>query len=95
MVVDLAVEINKNLPLLQQASGRAISIGFSAESGQANVKLDTNALNNALLNLVVNARHAMPDGGRLFLALRDLSDEDRVQHLPKSATSPRTHLPID
>ncbi|MDA7591898.1 ATP-binding protein, partial [Pseudomonadales bacterium] len=83
MVVDLAVEINKNLPLLQQASGRAISIGFSAESGQANVKLDTNALNNALLNLVVNARHAMPDGGRLFLALTDLSDEDRVQHLPK------------
>ena len=84
MVVDLAVEINKNLPLLQQASGRAISIGFSAESGQANVKLDVNALNNALLNLVVNARHAMPDGGRLFLALTDLSDEDRVQHLPKA-----------
>ena len=44
-IVDLAVEINKNLSLLQQASGRAISIDFSAESGQANVKLETSALN--------------------------------------------------
>jgi PAS domain S-box-containing protein len=84
MVVDLAVEINKNLSLLQQASGRAISIDFSAESGQANVKLETSALNNALLNLVVNARHAMPNGGRLSLALSNLSDEDRLQHLPKA-----------
>ncbi|MDG1112349.1 MAG: ATP-binding protein [Pseudomonadales bacterium] len=84
MVVDLEIEITRNLTLLQQASGRAISIGFSAKSGQANVKLDANALNNALLNLVVNARHAMPDGGRLSLALSDLTDEDRVQHVPKS-----------
>ena len=84
MVVDLEIEITRNLTLLQQASGRAISIGFSAKSGQAKVKLDTSALNNALLNLVVNARHAMPDGGRLLLALSDLSDEDRLQHVPKS-----------
>ena len=26
----------------------------------------------------------MPDGGRLSLALSDLSDEDRLQHLPKA-----------
>ncbi len=84
LVVDLAVEINNNLPLLQQASGRAVSIGFSAELGQANVKLDANALNNALLNLVINARHAMPDGGRLSLALTDVSDEDGAQHLPQA-----------
>ncbi len=84
VVVDLAVEINKNLPLLQQAAGRAISIIFSEESLRANVKLDASALNNAMLNLVVNARHAMPDGGRLSLALTNLSNEDRLQHLPKA-----------
>ncbi len=86
-VVDLALEIKKSLPLLEQASGKLVNLDFSTDCRTAKVKLDTGALNNALLNLIVNARHSMPVGGQLSLSLNPLSDEDRIRHLPKDLSS--------
>ncbi len=86
-VVDLALEIKKSLPLLEQASGKLVNLDFSTDCRTAKVKLDTGALNNALLNLIVNARHSMPEGGQLSLSLNPLSDEDRIRHLPKDLSS--------
>ncbi|WP_159809933.1 sensor histidine kinase [Litoreibacter roseus] len=48
------------------------------------VKLDRNQLENALLNLVINARDAMPAGGKLTISVRPLSKDDfKVFDLPK------------
>jgi signal transduction histidine kinase len=43
---------------------------------QSWVVLDRNQMENVLLNLVINARDAMPHGGKLFLTTEDIEVED-------------------
>jgi signal transduction histidine kinase len=43
---------------------------------QSWVVLDRNQMENVLLNLVINARDAMPDGGKLFLSTEDVEMTD-------------------
>ncbi len=51
--------------LVRRTVGPAIEVGFVAPSGLWSVLVDQSQLENALLNLCINARDAMPDGGRL------------------------------
>ena len=52
---------------LEQACGASVSVEVSPGPGRLFVHLDPVALAQALLNLAVNARDAMPDGGRFVL----------------------------
>ena len=51
--------------LLPLASGTAIEIVRELESDLPSLRLDPNLLHQALLNILINARQAMPSGGRL------------------------------
>jgi PAS domain S-box-containing protein len=53
--------------LLRQALNESISLEVVAGGGTWLVSVDPNQLETAVLNLVVNARDAMPDGGRLTI----------------------------
>jgi len=51
--------------LIRRTVGPAIAVEFAAAGGLWLTCVDPNQLENALLNLCINARDAMPDGGRL------------------------------
>jgi PAS domain S-box-containing protein len=53
--------------LLRRTLGRSIEIAISAPAGLWPALVDRNQLENALLNLAINARDAMPEGGRLTI----------------------------
>jgi PAS domain S-box-containing protein len=53
--------------LLQRTIGEAISIETVQGAGLWQVEIDPNEFESALLNLAVNARDAMPDGGKLTI----------------------------
>jgi len=61
----LSEALRKVAPMLQRAAGERVSVVVEDEVSDARVAVDTSQLDVALLNLVINARDAMPDGGTL------------------------------
>ena len=53
--------------LIRRTVGPAIAVEVVAAGGVWATRLDPNQLENALLNLCINARDAMPDGGRMTI----------------------------
>ncbi|MDE1997022.1 MAG: response regulator, partial [Rhizobiaceae bacterium] len=66
-VIDLVRDMTD---LLQRSMGPSIVIETHFPLGLPKVKSDRNQLENALLNLAVNARDAMPKGGPLSIAAK-------------------------
>ena len=67
--------------LFQRTLGERISLSTRLAPGLPAARTDTNQLENALLNLVINARDAMPEGGRLALETAlDHLDELAAEH---------------
>ncbi|MCC5874286.1 MAG: PAS domain-containing protein, partial [Gammaproteobacteria bacterium] len=66
------------LPLLQRTLGETIHLSLAGEAGALLTLADPTQLESAVLNLCVNARDAMPDGGavRIEISLGRLTEED-------------------
>lgn len=62
--------------LLRRTIGPEVTLEFVGEVGLWNVNIDPNQLENALLNLCINARDAMPDGGLLKIETANRLLED-------------------
>ncbi|HET6907622.1 MAG TPA: ATP-binding protein [Rhodanobacteraceae bacterium] len=58
-------------PLLAHSVGSNVTIDYKLESHWP-VLCDANQMENAILNLVINARDAMPDGGKITLRTQDV-----------------------
>ena len=59
--------------LLRRAAGETIAVEFELDPGLDPVRLDPGQFESAILNLTVNARDAMPGGGRLTIRTENLS----------------------
>ncbi len=58
--------------LIQQTAGPSVTLDLRLHDGVWSVLCDPNQLENALLNLAINARDAMPGGGRLTVSTEDV-----------------------
>lgn len=68
--VDIKTLIQGISGLLQRSAGPTITIDTVFPLTLEQVLVDSNQLELALLNLVMNARDAMPEGGRIIIAAR-------------------------
>jgi PAS domain S-box-containing protein len=64
--------------LLQRALGESIALRTIASDDLWNTFVDPSQLENVILNLALNARDAMPDGGKLLIELSNSIREDRI-----------------
>jgi PAS domain S-box-containing protein len=68
--------------LIRRTTGSSITVELRKHDGIWTVLCDPNQLENVLLNLAINARDAMPEGGRLIIGTSDvrLSEADVAGH---------------
>ncbi len=65
--VDINGLVGEMSELLHRSIGETVTVETVLASGLWKTALDPNQLENAILNLAVNARDAMPEGGRLTI----------------------------
>jgi PAS domain S-box-containing protein len=70
--LDLNELINNAIELLRRAAGAHIQIDSQLAPDLDPCIADTAQLETALLNLVINARDAMPDGGKVLISTRNV-----------------------
>ena len=62
--------------LVEHTLGGTVSIGWQCPQTSSNLFVDQSQLELALLNLILNARDAMPDGGQVTVEISETSDQD-------------------
>ncbi|MEM7415884.1 MAG: response regulator [Gemmatimonadota bacterium] len=72
--VDLNTAIAEFMVVLEPLLGESVSVHVSAELSLRPVTIDRSQLGLILLNLALNARDAMPDGGRIDIETRTAND---------------------
>ena len=82
------MDVNKFLSgasdFLQRSLGEKIQIETVGAAGLWNVEVDHNQLESALVNLAINARDAMPNGGKLTIEGANVFvDENYIQQNPE------------
>ena len=68
VVLDVNRLIRDFAPLMRQAVGEAVTLDLDLPPEALNTHVDPTQLETALLNLAVNARDAMPEGGELSIS---------------------------
>ncbi|HEX3536046.1 MAG TPA: PAS domain S-box protein [Stellaceae bacterium] len=80
-------------PVLRRACSESVAIEMVLVSGALPVTVDAAQFETSLLNLVVNARDAMPNGGRMRIATgRETLDASRVKKM--SEMSPGKYVVV-
>lgn len=105
VVVNLAAMLRSMDSLIARVLGETIKVETVVAGGLWNTVVDPNQLENVVLNLAINARDAMPDGGRLTLELanamlddlyvRPLSDVPAGQYVMLGVTDTGIGMPTE
>jgi two-component system, cell cycle sensor histidine kinase and response regulator CckA len=81
--------IQQQAGLLPRLIGEHITLQLDLASQLPNVLVDTNCFNQILLNLAINARDAMPNGGTIVLAAKPVVLNDELARNRRDAKAGR------
>jgi signal transduction histidine kinase/two-component SAPR family response regulator len=74
--IGIADELARLHDMTARLIGKAIKVEIACEDGLWPVYVDSSQLEAAIINLVINARDAMPEGGSLRISSRNLEGSD-------------------
>ncbi len=94
-VIDVNVLIRDMTDLLDRTLGERITIVTDLAPGACTVEADRAQLESALLNIAVNARDAMPDGGRLDIGTAPVADAEMGTMIALSVSDSGTGMDED
>jgi PAS domain S-box-containing protein len=93
--VDINAAITDIAKLLRPTLGQQIQIETALEQGAMTSHIDPSRLTNAVLNMAINARDAMPAGGKLLLETHRVElDQAYAQANPDVAPGPYVMLAV-
>jgi two-component system, cell cycle sensor histidine kinase and response regulator CckA len=93
-VVDLNTLVTDMQPMLKRLLGVTIDLLIQSITSLGRVRVDPGQLEQVLVNLVVNARDAMPGGGHLTISMRDV-DVDSESGTREMPVGPGAYVVIE
>jgi len=84
-IVNLGEVVNDVADMLRRLVGDDVSITFRATMPLGAIRADVGQIEQILMNLIVNARDAMPNGGEIIIETRNVNLDETYQ---------RTHEPV-
>lgn len=95
MVLDLNLVVTNMEQLFRRLIGESVGLSTFLAPSLGPVRADPSQLEQVLLNLVVNARDAMPQGGRLTIETANIElDDTYVRHHPGARPGPYVRLAV-
>ncbi len=92
--VDVHALVIEVIALLERSIDKRITIRTEFKDGEAVVLGDPAQLEAALLNLAINARDAMPEGGTLTISTRALEPDGRARKSTPPAPGPHLRISV-
>ncbi len=72
-VIEISESIDSVKGIIESLASNGIEVAFDLNCGTALVEVDPSQLEQAVINLALNARDAMPEGGKLTVACKTVS----------------------
>ena len=91
IIIDINQQIGEMVKMLAILIGEHIDLAFRPATDIGAVKADPGQIEQVLVNLAINARDAMPDGGKLTIETANVTLDDDYAHL-HLGTVPGPHV---